>query len=602
MNHLKNEKSPYLKQHATNPVDWYPWGEEAFKKAKQENKPIFLSIGYSTCHWCHVMEHESFEDQKVADILNRHFVSIKVDREERPDIDSVYMMVCQMMTGHGGWPLTVFLTPDLKPFFAGTYFPKESKYGRLGMVDLLPRVADIFMNKKSELDQTVEGIQAAIQELQNSKSIGVQEFDLEELVRRSKDELFQMFDSENGGFGVKPKFPSPHKIIFLLENYRLSKDQDALEIAEKTLLKMFQGGIFDHVGGGFHRYSTDEMWRLPHFEKMLYDQAWMSYAYTVGYELTQNSLYKTAAAKTFDFVLQELTDPQGGFYSAFDADSEGEEGKFYTWSVEELKKSLTENEYSFLEKHFDLQPDGNFYDEATQEKNGQNIFYLKEITQDFLVEFESISKKLFNLRSKRIKPLRDEKILTDWNSMMTASFLKAAKVFKNDRYKEAGLKNIQFIIDELKLNEHLFHRICEGELQKFEFLDDQAAFIWALMHAYELTADKKYLQISREHINKIETQFKDSECGGYFQSPQSQEVVLTRMKDLYDGAQPSANSIYLTSLTKLTLYMKDPSLQEKYEENLKKIYDQVAHAPSSHAFLAVSCLFFLHPYCEEGLC
>ncbi len=606
MNHLKNEKSPYLKQHASNPVDWYPWGDTAFKRAKQENKPIFLSIGYSTCHWCHVMEHESFEDQKVADILNKNFIAVKVDREERPDIDSVYMMVCQMMTGHGGWPLTVFLTPDQKPFFAGTYFPKTSKYGRVGLMDLLPRVVDIFVNHKVELEQTVGGIQSAIEELQKSKSTSATgEFDLEVLVERAKEELFQMFDSDNGGFGTKPKFPSPHKLIFLLENYRLSNDKDSLALVEKTLSKMHQGGIYDHIGGGFHRYSTDEKWQLPHFEKMLYDQAWTSYAYTLCFELTKNPFYKAVSEKTLDFVLSEMTNKEGGFFSAFDADSEGEEGKFYIWSTQELRSLLTDEEFKFVDQHFDLQDDGNFYDEATQEKNGHNIFFLKEhLKQDadeFFKDFEPIREKIYVSRTKRIKPLLDEKVLTDWNSMMAASLLKAAKVFKNERYKQAGLKNIQFIIDELKLDNHLFHRICEGELQKFEFLEDQASFVWSLMHAYELTVDKKFLKIASEHIKKVESEFKDPQ-GGYYQTPTSQDSVLVRMKDLYDGAHPSGNSIYLCALTKFTLYLKDKSLQERYEENLQKIYDQLAYSPSSNAFLILSCLFYLHPYCEEGLC
>lgn len=592
-----------------NPVDWYPWGDEAFKKAKSENKPIFLSIGYSTCHWCHVMEHESFEDQAVAKILNDHFISIKVDREERPDIDSVYMTVCQMMTGHGGWPLTIFLTPDQKPFFAGTYFPKHSKYGRLGMMDLLPRISEIYHTKKQELDHTVEGVQAALSESQNSKGVPAVDFDLEFLVAKTKSDLSEMFDENNGGFGVRPKFPSPHKLIFLLENYRLSNDKESLKIVEKTLSKMHQGGINDHIGGGFHRYSTDENWLLPHFEKMLYDQAWISYAYTVCYELTQNEFYKIAAESIYDFVLREMTLQEGGFFSAFDADSEGEEGKFYIWSTQELQQLLSESEYKFLQENFHLEEEGNFYDEATQEKNGHNIFVLKESFQnlssesvsEFYKKFEPIRQKLNQERSKRIKPLRDEKILTDWNGIMAASFLKAAKIFKSEKYKKAGLQNIQFVMDELKLDDHLFHRICEGELQKFEFLDDHASFIWSLMHAYELTIDKKFLKIAKDHIEKIENEFSDSN-GGYHQTPKSQEVVLVRMKDMYDGAQPSGNSIYMTALTKLTLYFKDPSLQDKYEQNIQKMYNQVVYSPSSHAFLTLSCLFFLHPYCEEGLC
>jgi uncharacterized protein YyaL (SSP411 family) len=613
MNHLKNEKSPYLKQHVNNPVDWYPWGVDAFSKAKAENKPIFLSIGYSTCHWCHVMEHESFEDDAVAKLLNDNFVSIKVDREERPDIDSVFMMVCQMMTGQGGWPLSIFLTPDQKPFFAGTYFPKNSKYGRVGMVDILPRIQNIWATQKTELAQTVDGIQAALNASQ-IKSTTNPNFDLQTLVDQTKEELSGMFDSENGGFGTKPKFPSPQKLIFLLENYRLTNDKESLDMAEKTLYKMHQGGFYDHVGDGFHRYSTDEKWILPHFEKMLYDQAWLSYAYTFCYELTKNPFYKKIAQNTYDFVTREMMSPTGGFYSAFDADSEGEEGKFYIWTVNELEKELSAEELTFLREDFEFSFEGNYYDEATQQKNNHNIFYLEnslqsfdeEKTQKFFEKFDPIKQKLLEIRSRRPKPLRDEKILTDWNSIMAASFLKAAKVFKDDknlskRYQSIGLKNIDFILEELKLTNHLFHRICDEELQKYEFLDDHASFIWSLTHAYELTVDKKYIQIASEHVQKVETEFKDPN-GGYFLTPKSQEVVLLRMRDLYDGAQPSGNSIYMNCLTKLTLYLKDPSLQEKYEQNMEKLFDQVAYSPSANTFLTLSCLFYLHPFCEEGLC
>lgn len=608
MNRLKNEKSPYLKQHSNNPVDWYPWGKDAFEKARSEDKPIFLSIGYSTCHWCHVMEHESFEDQDVAKLLNENFVSIKVDREERPDIDSVFMTVCQMMTGHGGWPLTVFLTPDQKPFFAGTYFPKNSKYGRIGIVDLLPKVSEIYKTKKEELNITVQGIQDALKTSQSlTKDLSI-EFDLEGLVEKTKDELAATFDSENGGFGAKPKFPSPQKLIFLLEEYKLTKNKTSLEIVEKTLHKMHQGGFFDHIGRGFHRYSTDEKWLLPHFEKMLYDQAWLSYAYTFCYELTQNPFYKIVAENVYDFVLKEMTNKSGGFYSAVDADSEGEEGKFYIWTINELESVLRPEEFNFLNEYFLLEKEGNFFDEATQEKNDHNIFYLKnsleaeKYVQGFFQKFEPIRQKLYFEREKREKPLLDEKILTDWNSIMSASFIKAGKVFESEKYLKAGLKNIQFVIDELKLDDHLFHRICDDELQKFEFLDDQASFIWSLMHAYEATVDKKYLQMAKKQIEKVERDFSDSQNGGYFQVPSTQEVVLLRMKDLYDGAHPCGTSIYMTALTRLTLYLKDQDLQTIYEANIQKMYEQLIYSPSAHAFLTLSCLFYLHPYCEEGLC
>ncbi len=608
MNHLKNEKSPYLIQHINNPVDWYPWGDEAFEKAKKENKPIFLSIGYSTCHWCHVMAHESFEDKEVAALLNKDFVSVKVDREERPDIDAVYMSVCQMMTGQGGWPLTVFLTPDQKPFFAGTYFPKHAKYGHAGLIEILPRITDIWQNNQSEIDHTIQSIQAAIKESQATVSASG-EYNLVDLVNKTKSELNISYDRNHGGFGVRPKFPSPQKLLFLLEDYKINNNKESLEVVENTLHQMFRGGFFDHIGGGFHRYSTDQEWRLPHFEKMLYDQAWLSYAYVVCFELTQNAFYKKVAERVFDFVLREMTTPEGAFYSAYDADSEGEEGKFYIWDYDSLKQSLSKEEFSFVEEYFDVSSDGNFNDESSGEPTGMNVFYLKtpllraepaEVDK-FFNGFYPIRQKLNDIREKRVKPQLDNKILTDWNSLMAASFLKAGRTFDDEKYKQVGLKNIKFITEELKLGKHLFHRICEGELQKHEFLDDQASFIWALTHAYEATTDKSYLEIARDHIDKVESDFKDP-SGGYFLTPESQTPVLIRMKDFYDGAQPSANSVYLNCLTKLTLYLKAPPLQDVFEENIRKIYDQISFSPSSYAFTALSCLFFQHPYCDDELC
>ncbi|MFW9897624.1 MAG: thioredoxin domain-containing protein, partial [Candidatus Thorarchaeota archaeon] len=447
-NKLKSEKSPYLLQHAKNPVNWYPWGEEAFNKAKYEDKPIFLSIGYSTCHWCHVFAHESFEDQEVAKLMNEVFVSIKVDREERPDIDKIYMTVCQMMTGSGGWPLTIIMTPDRKPFFAGTYFPKETRFGRIGLIDLIKRIKELWKNQKSELIDSANQITFRLQNIdQESPGDLFTEITLKNAFRQ----LSIQFDYVNGGFGTRPKFPTPHNLIFLLRYWKRTGEEKALEMVEKTLLEMRKGGIFDHIGFGFHRYSTDSTWLVPHFEKMLYDQALIALVYIEAYQATKNDLYKHTTKEIFNYVLRDMISEEGGFYSAEDADSEGEEGKFYVWTKNELEQILESNEFDLAINTFNVKESGNYREEATQKKTRKNILYLKNLpNKEKFALIEKIRLKLFKEREKRIHPHKDDKILTDWNGLLIAALAKGAQVLNDDHYLQIAKKSVNFILSKLR--------------------------------------------------------------------------------------------------------------------------------------------------------
>ncbi len=439
-NRLISEKSPYLLQHAYNPVNWYPWGAEAFDTAKEENKPIFLSIGYSACHWCHVMEKESFEDNEVAALLNEVFISIKVDREERPDIDTVYMKVCQLMTGSGGWPLTIIMTPEKKPFFAATYLPKESRFGRVGMLDLAPRIKKMWSNQPGDINRLSEEITAALKReeaVTPGNALG------EAALQSAYEELCRRFDEQHGGFGPAPKFPTPHNLVFLLRYWKRKKDPKALRMVEQTLRAMRQGGVYDHVGFGFHRYSTDDQWLVPHFEKMLYDQAMLTLAYADAYLATKNEEHKQTACEICNYVLRDMTGQGGGFYSAEDADSEGVEGKFYVWSYEEINNILGPSEAGLIIKVFNVAKDGNFTDQTMNERPGTNILHLDRSPEqsaaalnmsypNLHAHVSAALKKLFSSRDKRIHPGKDDKILTDWNGLMIMALARAAQAF-NER-------------------------------------------------------------------------------------------------------------------------------------------------------------------------
>ncbi|MGC8660057.1 MAG: thioredoxin domain-containing protein [Desulfomonilaceae bacterium] len=559
-NRLINEKSPYLLQHAYNPVDWRSWGDEAFETARIQNKPIFLSIGYSTCHWCHVMERESFEDDEVAAIMNRVFVSIKVDREERPDIDHTYMTVCQMMTGSGGWALNIVMTPDKKPFFAGTYFPKNSRYGRIGLVDLATRIEGLWINDRAQIYEASEKLLSALNTISQNTSgepLG------EDSLKIAYQQLAQRFDPNFGGFSEAPKFPTPHNLVFLLRHWKRTGDTHSLQMATKTLDQMRLGGIYDHVGFGFHRYSTDAQWLVPHFEKMLYDQAMLAMAYTEAYEATKRDDYKNTVQEIMEYVLRDLTSPEGGFYSAEDADSEGEEGKFYVWTEEELKAILSKNEANFVEKAFNVYKMGNFKEEASQSLTGRNILYLKRPLRQLREQFnlseieiqhfwEKVRLQLFEIREKRPHPHKDDKILTDWNGLMIAALAKASRVFDNKDYANAAIRAADFVLTNLRdTNGKLLRRYRLGEAGLSAHVDDYAFLIWGLLELYETTFATNYLNIAIELNQDFSSRFWDSTAGGFFFTAEDSEELLLRQKEIYDGATPSGNSVAAMNLIRL---------------------------------------------------
>ncbi|MFH1892840.1 MAG: thioredoxin domain-containing protein [Candidatus Zixiibacteriota bacterium] len=607
-NALINEKSPYLLQHAYNPLEWYPWGEEAFDKARREDKPIFLSIGYSTCHWCHVMEHESFEDSAVAAMMNDAFVSIKVDREERPDIDNIYMTVCQMMTGSGGWPLTILMTPDKKPFFAGTYIPRESLYGRPGMLELIPQVVDVWKNRREDIDQSAEQIVASLQRSTESASSGG---DLgETTLVRAYDELKGRFDEQRGGFAGSRKFPIPHNQLFLLRYWKRTGDQHALAMVEKTLQAMRRGGTFDHVGFGFHRYSTDPDWLLPHFEKMLYDQALLTMAYVEAYQVTGKDEYATTAREILTYVLRDMTSPDGGFYSAEDADSEGEEGKYYVWTLDELKQVLGEEDARIATATYNVLPNGNFKDEATGAGSGANILHLtrplSEVASELALseseldsKLESTRERLFAYREKRVHPSKDDKILTDWNGLMIASLAKAAQVFDDPQYRDAAEKAAEFVMSNVRSGDgRLLHRFRDGEAAMPAFVDDYAYFVWGLLELYEATFDTEYLKSTIELNDQMLAHFWDDTDGGYFFTADDSEELIHRSKEIYDGATPSGNSVAMLNLLRLARITGDTALESKAAAIAKSFSGSVNTSPSNFTQLMMAVDFAVGPSYE----
>ena len=549
MNHLANEQSPYLLQHADNPVDWYPWGKEAFKKARELDRPIFLSIGYSTCHWCHVMEHESFEDDSVAKLLNDSFISIKVDREELPEIDHVYMSVCQAMTGGGGWPLTIVMTPEKEPFFSGTYFPKDKRGGRSGLFQILPMITDAWTSKREDIMTSVGQVKNYLDQL-NSKPAG-NNFSTE-LINRAYDQFRNGFDEEYGGFFRAPKFPSPHNLIFLMRYHHSFDNKIALDMATKTLKQMRLGGIYDHIGFGFHRYSTDRHWLVPHFEKMLYDQAMIAMAYTEAYHITGEDIFAQTAREIFTYVLRDMTASEGGFFSAEDADSEGEEGKFYIWTEQEIKEVLGEDYGKEFNDIFSITTPGNYRDESSGKETRLNIPHLKNYNTNGSNEFESAREKLFNIREKRIHPLKDDKILTDWNGLMIAALAKAAIVLDEPVYLDAAEKAAEFVLHSISKGERLLKRYRNGVAALDAHLDDYAFMAWGLLELYEATFATKYLSQALDLMNIMVEDFWDDKNGGFFLGSDQSEKLIVRSKTAYDGAIPSGNSVAVMNMVKLT--------------------------------------------------
>jgi len=606
-NRLINETSPYLRQHAYNPVDWYPWGPEAFEEAQRQNKPIFLSIGYSTCHWCHVMAHESFEHAEVATLMNEAFVSIKVDREERPDIDSLYMSACQAMIGGGGWPLSIIMTPDKKPFFAATYIPREGRFGLVGMMELIPHIRELWSTRRGEALRLSDGVVTALQQAsQEAPGEGLDESTLE----LAYEQLGRRFDGRHGGFGTAPKFPVPHNLLFLLRYCRRSDNKAALDMAEKTLQAMRCGGVYDHVGFGFHRYSTDAEWLVPHFEKMLYDQAMLAMAYTEAYQATGKEDYGKTAHEIFTYVLRDMTTPEGGFCSAEDADTEGEEGKFYLWTQAEVRQVLGKEEAELAERVFNVIPDGNFAGQTTTKKNGANILHQRKppaelasdlnlSEQDLRARLELIRQKLSDYRDTRVHPMKDDKVLTDWNGLMIAALAKGAQAFDEARYSEAACRAADLILGNMrKPDGRLLHRYREGQAGVEANLDDYAFLVWGLIELYEAVFKVKYLKAALDLTGDMVRHFWDEGSGGFYLTPDDAESLFIRKKEIYDGAIPSGNSVAMLNLLRLGRMTANSDPEEKAARIGSAFSGTVKRLPSAHAQLMIGVDFGIGPSYE----
>ena len=606
-NRLVFEQSPYLLQHARNPVDWHPWGPEAFEKAKKEDKPVFLSVGYSTCHWCHVMEHESFEDAEVAALMNAAFICIKVDREERPDIDSVYMNYTQSVTGRGGWPMTVVMTPDQKPFFAGTYFPKGGHPQRPGMMNLVPELSKAWKNERAKVNAISDKSAASMQQMNASLSGAAI---TKELLEQAYQELHRQFDSKYGGFSQAPKFPVPHNLLYLLRYYHRTGQAKALQMVETTLTQMRLGGIYDQVGFGFHRYSTDQVWLLPHFEKMLYDQALLALAYTEAYQITKKEFYKTTADEIFTYVLRDMTAPEGGFYSAEDADSDGVEGKFYVWTPEEIREILGDEDGNLFIKLFEIQEGGNFKDQGTGQQTGESIPHLKKPlaawAQTLNIEpvaltakLEAARKKLFDVREKRIHPYKDDKILTDWNGLMIAAFARASQVFNNPAYLQTAEKASAFILGKVSTPEgRLLKRYRQGQAGLPGHLEDYAFMVFGLIECYEASFDAKHLEAAKYLNDLMLKHFWDDANGACFLTADDGEKLIVRNKDIYDGAIPSGNSVAGHNLIRLARLTGQTDYEIKGVQIAESFSKFIHRAPTAAIFLMSGLEFSLHPSYE----
>lgn len=562
-NKLIDERSPYLLQHAHNPVQWYPWSEAAFNKAREENKPLFLSIGYATCHWCHVMEKESFEDAEAAAVLNDSFVCIKVDREERPDIDAVYMAACQMITGSGGWPLSIVMTPDKQPFFAATYLPKNNMLGRIGLVELCRRISRVWQNEPQRVLESAQAVTGHLSTFFEYES-GNDPNRIMTVVQEAVNAVVQRYDADFGGFDTAPKFPMAHRIDFLLNAHQRTPDRQLPEQLVHTLTAMRYGGLWDHVGFGFHRYSTDRKWLLPHFEKMLYDQALLASAYLNVFKVSEIPLFAQTARDIFAYVLESMTDPAGAFYTAEDADSDGEEGKFYVWSYTEFEGLLDESQKDVpWSKIFNLNREGNFHDEATGRKTGANILHLSrswrdwsdtlQISEQTLKDrWHALRCKLFEVRNKRIAPLKDDKILVDWNGMMIAALAEGAQTLSEKMYLTAAKKAAAFILEHMTTARGgLLHRHRQGQTAIAATANDYAYLIKGLMALYRADQNQHWLEQAARLQHAMQVGFWDSDKGGFFLTTAEHHDLPVRPKEIYDGATPSANAVALHNLIDL---------------------------------------------------
>lgn len=593
-NNLINETSPYLLQHAHNPVDWYPWGEAALGRARAENKPILLSIGYSACHWCHVMEHESFENEDIARLMNENFVNIKVDREERPDLDQIYMNAVQMMTGQGGWPMTMFLTPDGVPFYGGTYFPPSDRYNMPGFPRILASVAEAFHSQPEQVASTATAM------LGELRRVGLAEQPREVLTIDALDSAVRRisanYDRTNGGFGGAPKFPPAMNLEFLLHHHHRTGSTEALEIVEHTARKMSEGGMYDQLGGGFHRYSVDAKWLVPHFEKMLYDNALLSRFYLHLYQVTKDPAARRIAEETLDYVVREMTDAGGGFYSSQDADSEGEEGKFFVWSRREILDILGEREGNLFCDFFDVTEVGNF--------EGENILHItssiteaaaknKISAEDLQAVLNNGRENLFALREQRVKPGRDEKVLTAWNGLMLASFAEASAILERSDYRKVAEANARFLLSRLKKDGLLLRTYKDGEAKLNAYLEDYACLIDGLVSLYEASGDLTWIESAVGLADTMIEQFWDDSEGGFFFTGKSHEKLIVRSKEFLDNATPSGNSIATQSLLRLSLLTANDDYRRRATAVLRLMADQIRRYPSAFGFALSALDFYL---------
>jgi len=588
-NRLAHEKSPYLLQHAHNPVDWYAWGEEAFAKACAENKPIFLSIGYSTCHWCHVMERESFEDEKIGDYLREHFISIKVDREERPDVDKIYMTFVQSTTGSGGWPLNVFLTPDRKPFFGGTYFPPDNRHGRGSFISVLEQVVSVWRERGSEVAASADEIHARMEQV-TSTATAEQAVLNAETLRRAGRLFKESYDPRHGGFGGAPKFPQPSIPTFLLRYAKRFKEDEAMQMVLATCDKMAAGGIHDQLGGGFARYSVDAEWLVPHFEKMLYDNAQLAQLYLDAYLLSGNERHRDVVRDILDYVLRDMTHPAGGFYSAEDADSEGQEGKFYCWTHDELSKLLTPEEFNVTARYFGITKQGNFVDHShPQPLQGLNVLSvvagkIPDADQPLLA---SARTKMIATRAMRVRPHLDDKILTSWNGLMLGAFARAYAVLGDEAYRAGAEKNLTFIQAKMwdAKSKTLFHRWRDGARDNVQLLEAYAFQLDGVIHLYEATLLPAHLDFAIALADAMIARFYDAEHGGFWQTESGSTDLIFRLKDDYDGAEPSGNSVATLALLKLAAITEREDFRKSAEATLRLAAGKLEKAPQAVAFM-----------------
>jgi len=596
-NRLAKEKSPYLLQHAHNPVDWFAWNDEAFVKARTENKPIFLSIGYSTCHWCHVMERESFEQESVGKFLNEHFISIKVDREERPDVDKIYMTFVQSTTGSGGWPMSVFLTPELKPFFGGTYFPPDARYGRPSFLQLLEQIANLWRERKMEIAASADELHARL-ELITARDARENSPLTPQTLQRAAEMFKESFDSVHGGFGGAPKFPQPSIPTFLLRAAKRFNDDAALKMVLHTCDKMAAGGIHDQLGGGFARYAVDAEWLVPHFEKMLYDNAQLAQLYLDAFLVSGDARHVEVIRDILDYVLRDMTHPAGGFFSAEDADSEGQEGKFYCWTHDELSKLLSPEEFIVATNYFGITKAGNFVDHSHPNPlPGLNVLSIvnPKVIEADLPLLAAAKNKMLAVRAKRIRPHLDDKILASWNGLMLGAFARAAVVLRDEKYLAAAEKNLRFTCEKLwdEKSKTLFHRWRDGERDNVQLLEGYAFQLSGVIELYEATLNPAHLDFAIELAEALLEKFYDSANGGFWQSPAGTSDLILRIKDDYDGAEPSGNSVSTLALLKLGKITGEQKFTEAAEQTLQLFAARLEKQPAASAFLLHALDFWL---------